>query len=129
MRSELPRILYQTVPEKLVQPSNEMELRERMVRVEEELKHQRELMMEGFKRIDERFESIDKRFADLIHYMDQRFEAVDKRFEDLIRYMDKRFESMDRRFSFLQWTIMAGFSGIGLFLGIITYLARANLFP
>ena len=34
----------------------ELDLRERTVRVEEELKHQRELMIEGFKRMDERFE-------------------------------------------------------------------------
>jgi hypothetical protein len=33
----------------------ELELRERIVRVEEELKHQRELMLEGFKQIDKRF--------------------------------------------------------------------------
>ena len=31
-------------------------LMERMVRVEEELKHQRELMLQGFSRMDERFE-------------------------------------------------------------------------
>jgi hypothetical protein len=40
----------------------ELELRERIVRVEEELKHQRELMLEGFKQMERRFEQIDKRF-------------------------------------------------------------------
>ncbi|MCB1947979.1 hypothetical protein [Nitrosomonas sp.] len=40
----------------------ELELRERIVRVEEELKHQRELMLEGFKQMEKRFEQIDKRF-------------------------------------------------------------------
>lgn len=38
----------------------EIELRERMVRVEEELKHQRELMREGFAQVDKRFEQVDK---------------------------------------------------------------------
>ena len=39
----------------------EIELRERMVRVEEALKHQRELMREGFERMDQRFEQVDRR--------------------------------------------------------------------
>ena len=74
------------------------QLLERMVRVEEELKAQRELM-------DERFTAMDRRFEDLIGYMDKRFDAVDKRFdavdkrfEDLIGYMNKRFEAVDKRF-------------------------------
>ena len=48
----------------------ELDLRERIIRVEEELKHQRELMIEGFKQMEKRFEQVDKRF-----------EQVDKRFE------------------------------------------------
>jgi hypothetical protein len=64
----------------------ELDLRERTIRVEEELKHQRELMLEGFKQVDKRFEQIDKRF-----------EQVDKRFEQLVEQMNKRFEQVDRR--------------------------------
>ncbi|MHA1150848.1 MAG: hypothetical protein ACTSR8_21720 [Promethearchaeota archaeon] len=30
--------------------------------------------------------------------MDERFEAVDKRFEEIIAQMDKRFEAVDKRF-------------------------------
>ena len=56
----------------------ELEIRERIVRVEEELKHQRELMIEGFSRVDKRFEQVDKRF-----------EQVDKRFEVLISRIDR----------------------------------------
>ena len=48
----------------------ELDLRERTIRVEEELRHQRELMTEGFKQMEKRFEQIDKRF-----------EQVDKRFD------------------------------------------------
>ena len=40
----------------------EKELRERMVRVEEELKHQRELMQQGFALMEKRFEQTDRRF-------------------------------------------------------------------
>ena len=36
--------------------------RERMVRVKEEFKHQRELMREGFERVDKRFWPVDKCF-------------------------------------------------------------------
>ncbi len=76
----------------------EVELRERMVRVEEELKHQRELMREGFMLMDKRFEAVDKRFEvmdkrseELREDMNKRFEAVDKRFEALRVDMDRRF--------------------------------------
>lgn len=39
----------------------EIELRERLVRVEEALKHQRELMRQGFDMIEKRFAQIEKR--------------------------------------------------------------------
>ena len=68
----------------------EIDLRERIVRVEEELRHQRELMREGFAHMDKRFEAMQEQ-------MDRRFEAMDKRFEA----MDKRFEAMDKRFDAL----------------------------
>ena len=90
----------------------EVELRERMVRVEEELKHQRELMLQGFQQSEKRFEQVDAQLkqqreemnarfiqvdAQLKQQRDEmnaRFEQVDKRFEQ----MDKRFEQMDKRF-------------------------------
>ena len=71
----------------------EVELRERMVRVEEELKHQRELMREGFSRMDERFARMDERSA----RMDERFARMDERFEALRADMDKRFDEMLKR--------------------------------
>lgn len=63
----------------------ELDLRERTIRVEEELKHQRELMLEGFKQMEKRFEQADKRFEQI----DKRFEQVDKRFEDMGRRIDR----------------------------------------
>ena len=83
----------------------ELEIRERIVRVEEELKHQRELMLQGFemssKRSEElradmnkRFEQVDKRFEQV----DKRFEQVDKHFEEIRTDMNKRFEQVDKRF-------------------------------
>ncbi len=73
----------------------EINLVERIVRVEEELKSQRDLMIQGFKAVDKRFEDVNKRFED-----------VDKRFASI----DKRFEDMNSRFTSLQWTIGLGFT-------------------
>ena len=69
-----------------------IDLYERMVRVEEELKHQRELILNVMKMMDKRFAEVDKRF-----------EQVDKRFEDLR-------SDMNRRFSMLMWFIGIGFT-------------------
>ncbi len=75
-----------------------IELGERMVRVEEELKNQRELMKQGFDQIDRRMElmqvNMDKRFELMQNSMNKQSEQVDKRFEQV----DKRFEQVDKRF-------------------------------
>ena len=72
----------------------EIELRERMVRIEEELKHQRELIKTILEQMDKRFEAMQQS-------MDKRFEAVDKRFEAV----DKRFEELTRRIDrFMVWS-------------------------
>ena len=82
----------------------EVELRERMVRVEEELKHQRELMLQGFKQTDKRIDQIDKRIDQMDKHIEQvnkNFEQVDKRFEQVDKHfeqVDKRFEQFDRHF-------------------------------
>ena len=124
------------------------QLLERMVRVEEELKAQRELMDERFgfmerrfemvdqrfKAVDQRFEdllnltdgrfeSVDQRFEDLLNHTDGRFESVGQRFEDLIRHMDKRFESVDKRFSILTWMIGVGFVVITTLTTVFALLA------
>ena len=56
----------------------EIELRERMVRVEEALKHQGELIQQLIQQMDKRFEQVDKRF-----------EQMDQRFVELQRRMDR----------------------------------------
>ena len=72
----------------------EIELRERMVRVEEELKHQRDLIKSILVEMDKRFDAVDKRF-----------EAIDKRFEAMHLQMDKRFEDLTRRIDrFMLWS-------------------------
>ena len=56
----------------------EIELRERMVRVEEALKHQGELIQQLIQQMNKRFEQVDKRF-----------EQMDQRFVELQRRMDR----------------------------------------
>ena len=63
------------------------ELLERMVRVEEELKHQRELMQQGFAAVDKRFEDVNSRFDDV----NTRFEDMNKRFDDMHRSSTRWF--------------------------------------
>jgi hypothetical protein len=59
----------------------ELDLRERTIRVEEELKHQRELMVEGFKQMDKRFEQVDKRFEQMQVETTKRFEQLTSRID------------------------------------------------
>ncbi len=94
----------------------EIDLRERTIRVEEELKHQRELMQEGFKQMEKRFEQVDKRFEQV----EKRFEQVDKRFEQMSLESDKRFTEMNRRLDrFMFWSL--GIT-VSCALFVVTYL-------
>lgn len=99
----------------------ELDLRERTIRVEEELKHQRELMLEGFKQMEKRFEQVVKRFEQI----DKRFEQVEKRFEQI----DKRFEQVDKRFEQMHGEIMAIHHEIKLLMrwGFGTLIAVGSL--
>ena len=99
-----------------------------------------ETVVQGFKRMD-------KRFEEMLHYMDKRFDSVDKRFESMQNSMDKRFEemlhytdkrfeesqqsinarlkesqqAMDKRFSQLQWTMGLGFTILAALMGIFNF--------
>ncbi|CCE22672.1 hypothetical protein [Methylotuvimicrobium alcaliphilum] len=90
----------------------ELDLRERTIRVEEELKHQRELMIESFKQVEKRFEQVDKRF-----------EQVHKRFEAIQTSMDKRFDELLKRHD-QQFFWLLGFiaTGVGLVIASLRYL-------
>ncbi|MDR4652527.1 MAG: hypothetical protein MRJ52_09020 [Nitrosomonas sp.] len=104
----------------------ELEIRERIVRVEEELKHQRELMMEGFHRVDKRFEQLIGEMNARFAQVDKRFEQVEKRFEQI----DKRFEQIDRRFEvmttridrFMVWSFATTLTVGGIVIAAIKYL-------
>jgi predicted RNase H-like nuclease (RuvC/YqgF family) len=81
----------------------EIELRERMVRVEEELRHQRELIKTLIEQMDKRFDQVDKRF-----------EQVDKRFEELNRRMDR----------FMIWSFSTTLTVGGLVVAALKLLRR-----
>ncbi len=77
---------------------NEIELIERIVRVEEELKSQRELMLMGF-------------------------EQTNKRFEDMQKYMDKRFEDVNRKFTMMFAFMTLGFTILATMMTMFKFLA------
>ena len=60
-------------------------LAERIVRVEEALKHQTDFLKTMLKQMDKRFEENRQ-------YADKRFEDMNRRFEENRQYSDKRFE-------------------------------------
>ena len=84
----------------------DIQLIERMTRIEEELRSQRELMQLGF------------------NQMDKRFEQVDKRFESMQKQMDVRFDDVNRKFTMMMWMTSAGFTIIATVITLLTIFAR-----
>ena len=91
-------------------PPRSHDISAQIVRVEEELKGQRDLFAERFKAVDQRFATMDQRFVDTQKHMDKRFEAMDQRFTDMQRHIERRFAAMDRRFGAMQWSLLFGFT-------------------
>jgi len=86
----------------------ELDILERVVRVEDELKNLREVMEERFGKMDERFEAQQRQ-------MDERFEAQ--------RVLtNERFDHLEKRTSFIQWGIGIGFTAILVLMGVLNYL-------
>ncbi len=101
----------------------EVELRERIVRVEEELKHQRELMMQGFEQMDKRLETMQEQMHKRFEQVDQRFEQVDRHFEQ----MNKRFEMLTRRIDrFMIWSFGMAMAVGGVVIAAIRYYTQAG---
>ncbi len=96
VKSHLPQWLAEIAPERRAPAGSDPVLLERMVRVEESLSHQRELMQHGFDAMEKRFEQVDKRFEEMRADTNARFEQVDKRFEDMHTSMDARFRTTNR---------------------------------
>lgn len=144
---EIGRYVREHIPEWMgeegrVSLIREFDLRERIVRVEEELKHQRELMEQGFALMEKRFEQIEKHFEQMerrFEQIEKRFEQMERRFEQIDKHFelmdkrseqtDKHFESMDRRFEtlnqrmdhFMVWSFGLTISATGILLAAIKY--------
>ena len=114
------------------------ELLERIVKVEEELKHQRELIFTFMKQVEKRFEQVEKRFEQIdkrFEQIDKRFEQIDKRFEQVdkrFEQIEKRFEQMDKRFElltlridrFMFWSLGLVISATAIIIGYMHYFLK-----
>lgn len=107
-KQELAELILEQVQKLDLVPRNSLErndkkesidhlLLERIVRVEEELKHQREIIII------------------LQEQMDKRFDDMNKRFEDI----NNRFEDMNKRFNSMQWLIAFGFTFVSLLISAL----------
>ncbi|RME82509.1 MAG: hypothetical protein D6771_06925 [Zetaproteobacteria bacterium] len=77
----------------------------RLVRVEEELKHQRELI------------------GQILTQVDKRFDDMNRRFEEMSAQMDKRFDGLDRRLDrYLIWSL-------GVFVALLAAMRRLPPHP
>ena len=94
-----PQIVSYEIPDSF----NPFATGERLIRLEDELKNQRELMQLGFESMNKRFEAVDKRFED----MNKRFESESKNQREL---MKQGFESVDKRFNMMMWIMGGGFT-------------------
>ncbi len=75
---------------------------------------------EGFKRMDQRFESMqtsmDQRFMAVQQQMDRRFDASDKRFEAVESRLDKLSQHM---FSFMVWSFGTTVTASGIIIAVL----------
>ncbi|MDA3939592.1 MAG: hypothetical protein PF693_09815 [Spirochaetia bacterium] len=106
----------------------DISLSERIVRVEEGIKHQGDLLEKMLDQMDKRFMQVDKRLEELRLDMNSRFEQVDKRLEELrldmnsrFEQVDKRFDDVNKRFSQVQWTMGIGFTVLAALMGIFNF--------
>jgi hypothetical protein len=144
VRGNLYGWLTDVAPQMVVGP----QLLERSVRIEEELKQQREIM-------DRRFAESDRRFAELSKQMNRGFDDVNRRFDDVnlrfedvnLRFEDmnkrfdessrqtserfaeasrqtsERFAELHKRFNGLQWMIMSGFAFTATLIAITKFVS------
>ena len=84
----------------------DIQLIERMTRIEEEFKTQRELFLK---------QNETMQFG---------FNQMDKRFESMQKQMDARFDDVNKKFSMMMWMTSAGFTIIATVITLLTIFAR-----
>ncbi len=68
--------------------------RERIIRVEEELKNQRELMKQGFELMEKRFEQMERHFEKRFELVDKQFDRIETRFKMVFSFMFLGFTTL-----------------------------------
>ena len=82
--------------------AKEVSLLERLIRVEEELKVQRDVIASLLREMNARFEAADKHFEEVQKHIESSVEAIQKQ-------IDSRFEAVDKYFEVLQYKIYSRF--------------------
>ena len=110
-------------------PREVFDLQERIIRVEDELRAQREVMIARFDASDKRFEDMNQRFEDMnqrFEDMNQRFDAhhthMNKRFEDARAHSDERFQHVDRQLRVHEWLIGGGMVMLATMMTLYQFL-------
>ena len=103
-------VVYPAAP-----PPFDPELRERAVRVEEELKAQRELMKVGFDHVDKRFEEMR---ADTKAHFEEMRSDVNTRFAEQRADTNRRFDEMHK--SGTRWMVFLS-AVMGMMTLVLTY--------
>ena len=73
------------------------ETRERLIRLEEAITRQGDLIEKMLHQMDMRFEQTNRRIDDMNRLMDMRIEQVNRRIDELTLQMNIRFEQMEDR--------------------------------
>ena len=73
------------------------EARERLIRLEEAISRQGDLIEKMLHQMDMRFEQTNRRIDDMNRLMDMRIEQVNRRIDELTFQMNIRFEQMEDR--------------------------------
>ena len=117
-KAEAKRVLKKRKPvekEAKIYSIRELDMIERIIRVEDELVHINDNIRLVVAQMDKRFESMQRN-------MDARFEQMDKRFEQMQHNMDTRFkelrEDMNKRFTQMVAFISIVFTVIGVIITV-----------
>ena len=127
VQSHLPEWMDKLGVRPVPDPVTNTHLLERVVRVEEELKAQREVMTVRFSAMDERFEamnqSLNDRFEAMNRNMNDRFEAVNQAMNSRFEAVNDRFDSVNQNINVLKWFVVTSFVVLGAAISLLAVLS------
>lgn len=95
-----------------------------LIKIEEELKHHKELMQKGFEQSEKRFEQSEKRFEQSEKRFEQMQEQSEKRFNQMQGQSDQRFETLTRRIDrLIFWSLGLTISATSVILAFLKYFS------